>query len=90
MTADTRPRRFDQCTATCTADCGHCKGRPVEELRAELTKVRAENKAIQANRLVAAIFSHHPAAPRPFGLHRREDVSGVSGTGLVAVGLPTS
>jgi hypothetical protein len=23
---DTTPRRFDQCDATCTTDCGHCKG----------------------------------------------------------------
>lgn len=28
--------RFDQCTETCTTDCGHCKGRPVEALRREL------------------------------------------------------
>ena len=27
--------RFDQCTETCTTDCGHCKGRPVEALRAD-------------------------------------------------------
>jgi hypothetical protein len=23
-----RPARFDQCTGSCTADCGHCKGAP--------------------------------------------------------------
>jgi len=30
--------RFGQCTETCTVDCGHCKGRPVEALRAELER----------------------------------------------------
>ena len=32
--------RFDQCTETCTTDCGHCKGRPVASLRAELNRER--------------------------------------------------
>ena len=27
--------RFDQCAETCATDCGHCKGRPVEALRAD-------------------------------------------------------
>ncbi len=34
--------RFDQCTETCTTDCGHCKGRPVEELRAHAARLTAE------------------------------------------------
>jgi hypothetical protein len=35
-------RRFDQCTETCTTDCGHCKGQPVAELRAEVQRLRSE------------------------------------------------
>ena len=30
--------RFDQCTESCTSDCGHCKGRPVSALREELRR----------------------------------------------------
>ncbi|GAB6938334.1 hypothetical protein ACQP60_04325 [Isoptericola variabilis] len=37
MTATT-PHRFDQCDATCTTDCGHCKGNDV--LKAAATAVR--------------------------------------------------
>jgi hypothetical protein len=36
------PRRFDYCRADCTADCGHCKGRPVEALREALNLMRDE------------------------------------------------
>lgn len=34
--------RFDQCTETCTTDCGHCKGQPVAALRADNERLRAE------------------------------------------------
>lgn len=38
--------RFDQCTETCTSDCGHCKGRPVESLRTQLAEVQREHNAL--------------------------------------------
>jgi hypothetical protein len=31
--------RFDQCTVTCTTDCGHCKGDPVGALRTDLERL---------------------------------------------------
>lgn len=34
--------RFDQCTETCTADCGHCKGRPVAALRDVVASLTTE------------------------------------------------
>ena len=45
--------RFDQCTETCTADCGHCKGRPVAELRAANANL-IRNAEILADELIHA------------------------------------
>lgn len=55
-------------------------------IREELYEARAEITEIKNNRLVSAIFGHRKGAPKPFCLYRRQDVSGVSGTGVVAVG----
>lgn len=43
-------RRFSQCTETCTTDCGHCKGRPVEALRADNEHLREEITALRSDR----------------------------------------
>lgn len=53
---------------------------------AELGRLRAELQATKNNRVVSAIFGHHKGAPKPFALYRREDQTGVSGTGVVATG----
>lgn len=42
--------RYDQCDDTCTVDCGHCKGRPVAALRAEVKRL-TEHKDRLAKRL---------------------------------------
>jgi len=34
----TMPHRFDQCDATCTTDCGHCKGNAVLKAAAEAVR----------------------------------------------------
>lgn len=57
-----------------------------DEALAEVERLRGELDAIKKNRLISAIFGHHPGAPRPFGLYRRQDETGVSGTGMVALG----
>lgn len=53
MTAPSSYPRFDQCSETCTADCGNCKGRPVAALRAELSRVIAER--LEAARVALGI-----------------------------------
>ena len=40
--------RFDQCAVDCTTDCGHCKGRPVEALRAYGGLIAAERDRYRA------------------------------------------
>lgn len=45
-----RSHRFDQCTETCTVDCGHCKGRPVAELRAAYGLILGANHALRTER----------------------------------------
>lgn len=58
----------------------------LDRLRAERDTARAELEDVKNNRLVSAIFGHHPGAPRPFALYRHADATGVSGTGVVALG----
>lgn len=45
-----------------------------------------EIKQLHGARLLSVVFGHHKGAPRPFALYRRQDVTGVSGTGVVATG----
>lgn len=61
---DDQPGRFGQCTETCTADCGHCKGRPVEALRAAIkaterhwahARVAAERAVTERDALAARL-----------------------------------
>jgi hypothetical protein len=56
----------------------------------EIAALRAENQKIKNERILSVVFGHHKDAPRPFVLCRREDVSGVSGTGIVAEGAAFS
>ncbi len=65
-------------------------GDKANELVQALTEARAELAATRNNRLISAIFGHHKDAPRPFALYRRSDVTGVSGTGIVAEGAAFS
>lgn len=62
-------------------------------LRDEVATLTAERDAattaladLKTQRILSVVFGHHKGAPRPFALRRREDVSGVSGTGVVALG----
>jgi hypothetical protein len=50
----------------------------------------AEIERLKSERVVSVIFGHHKGAPRPFALYRRSDVTGVSGTGIVAEGAAFS
>jgi hypothetical protein len=38
--------RFDQCTETCTTDCGHCKGQPVTDVGTYLLTAGALHRAL--------------------------------------------
>ncbi len=42
--------RFDQCDETCTVDCGHCKGRPIESLRDALRAAKENIKILEGIR----------------------------------------
>lgn len=53
----------------------------------ERDEARAELKELRGQRIVSVVFGHHRGAPRPFALRRTEDVTGVSGTGIVALGV---
>lgn len=54
--------------------------RTVEALQAETSRLKGE-------RLMSVIFGTPQDAGKPFVLHRHHDVSGVSGTGIVADGF---
>jgi hypothetical protein len=56
------------------------------EVESERDEARADLTKLKGDRILSVIFGHHKGAPRPFALHRRQDVSGVSGTGVVALG----
>lgn len=58
----------------------------IDAARAAARELSTELQATRNNRLISAIFGHHKGAPRPFALYRRQDVTGVSGTGVVATG----
>lgn len=50
--------RFAQCDESCTVDCGHCKGQPVQALRAEVEALKRDrqwemDRANEAARLSA-------------------------------------
>ncbi len=55
-------------------------------IAAERDTAVVELAELKGKRILSVVFGHHKGAPRPFALRRREDVSGVSGTGVVALG----
>lgn len=59
-------------------------------LRAALGEAQAEIEALKNARLLSVIFGAPKDAPQPFALYRRSDVTGVSGTGVVAEGVAFS
>ncbi len=60
--------------------------RDCQEARVEIRRLTKEAETERGRRVVCAIFSHKPGAPRPFALYRHQDETGVSGTGVVATG----
>lgn len=70
------------------AGCYVCRGDVSQLVAAVLPAVGAELDRVRSERVVSAIWgSREESAPRPFGLYRHEDVTGASGTGLVATGV---
>lgn len=54
----------------------------------EIDRLSDAMQRLRGERLVAAMFgSREPTCPKPFALFRHEDVTGASGTGLVATGV---
>jgi hypothetical protein len=58
-----------------------------EDLIKARDEALAEAERLRNERILSVVFGHHKGAPRPFGLYRRQDETGVSGTGVVAVGV---
>ena len=57
---------------------------------ADVPALLDEIDRLNRERVVSVVFGHHKGAPRPFALYRRSDVTGVSGTGIVAEGAAFS
>jgi hypothetical protein len=73
-------------TARDLLDRGWLDPRQADELRAERDGLAEDLKTLKNERILSVIFAHHKGAPKPFALYRREDSTGVSGTGVVATG----
>jgi len=53
-----------------------------------IDRLSVQLERAKAARVLAAVYgSREPTCPKPFGLYRHEDVTGASGTGLVATGV---
>jgi hypothetical protein len=56
------------------------------DLEADLRHTRAQLNDLRSSRILSVVFGHHKGAPRPFALYRKNDATGISGTGIVAEG----
>jgi hypothetical protein len=71
------------------ADLRHTRGQYFD-VRQHVADLDAQLADLRGARILSVVFGHHKGAPRPFALYRKNDATGISGTGIVAEGAAFS